>query len=92
MPAYIASYDLKKPGQDYKDLIAELKNSPKWWHYLESTWLLVRNESSVDSVAAALKRHMDDNDRLLVMNARRPAGGWLPQEAWDWINENIPWG
>ena len=27
MPAYIVSYDLKKPGQDYKDLIAELKTS-----------------------------------------------------------------
>lgn len=88
MAAYLVTYDLKKPGQDYKNLIDELKRST-WWHCLESTWLVIRSESMED-LSATLRKHIDQNDRLLIMHARRPVVGWLSQDCWDWINQNVP--
>lgn len=89
MAVYCVSYDLKKPGQNYDDLIEALKNSPNWWHYLESTWLIYTPETA-DQLSKRLLNHIDENDRLLVINATRPHAGWLPQDAWDWINKFVP--
>lgn len=46
MTVYCVSYDLNKAGQNYNDLYEELKKSPNWWHHLDSTWLIVTNETA----------------------------------------------
>jgi hypothetical protein len=89
MAAYCVSYDLNKVGQNYSALYEELKNSASWWHYLDSTWLIYTQEG-VHQLTERIRRHMDDNDRLVVAPIRRPIGGWLPQDAWDWINNYVP--
>ena len=87
-PVYCVTYDLKKPGQSYAKLYEVLKNSPKWWHFLQSTWLIQTNESA-QQLYDRLKPHLDPNDFVLVIEIRNNAQGWLPKEAWDWINENV---
>jgi len=37
----------------------------------------------------ALAPYISSIDRILVMPVTKPAFGWLPQAAWDWINANI---
>lgn len=86
MTLYIVSYDLKKPGKDYKGLYEELKKSPKWWHYLESTWLIHTNETA-DQLFDRLRSHIDENDYVLVTEVTRNRSGWLPRKAWDWFGE-----
>ena len=88
MRVYNVSYDLDKPGQNYDGLIAELKKSPKWWHYLKSTWLVLTDESA-DQLWNRLGRHLDRTDNVLVIQVGRDYSGWLPKEAWDWINANV---
>lgn len=89
MRIYNISYDLKKPGQNYTELFDELKNSPGWWHYLKSTWLVATNETASqlwDRISPAI----DKNDRVLIIQVvNNNNAGWLPQEAWDWINERF---
>jgi hypothetical protein len=29
-------------------------------------------------------------DFMLIMPAKGPAGGWLPKEAWTWIENKVP--
>ena len=85
---YNVSYDLKKQGQDYNGLIKELKNSPEYWHYLGSTWLISTTETA-DQLWSRLAKHIDGNDYALIMHVTRDYSGWLPQDAWTWIQNRI---
>jgi hypothetical protein len=65
MKAYLVSYDLDKPGQDYTDLIGALKKlgavKP-----LFSEWVL-RSDYSAAQLRDYLRQFIDGNDRLLVV-------------------------
>ncbi len=87
--AYIVCYDLKQPVYRYKPLFDELQRSYKWWHFLTATWIVLRYETLVE-LQNKLIPLVFQNDRLLIVPAKGPAGGWLPQDAWTWINTNVP--
>jgi hypothetical protein len=86
---FAINYDLKAPGRDYNGLYEELKKSSKWWHYLESTWL-VSTEESPTVIWNRLAKHIDKNDYLLIIEVKDNVQGWLPKDAWDWIHANVP--
>ena len=86
---YVVSYDLRKPGQDYKGLFDELQTSPGWWHYLESTWLIATSESA-NELYNHLRKYLDRDDSILVIQAGIDRQGWLPKKAWEWIDQNLP--
>lgn len=88
MTVYCVSYDLNRTGQNYNALYEELKKSASWWHYLDSTWLIDTAETA-EQVSARLLKHIDTNDRLLVIKVVRAYQGWLTEEAWKWINEHV---
>ena len=86
---YLVSYDLRHPGRDYTGLYSELQRSPVgWWHYLESTGLISTTET-LDELLFHIRPHIDDNDSLLVIEVMRNYQGWLLQEAWDWIGQQV---
>lgn len=87
MAVYCVSYDLNKVGQKYNELYDELKSSG-WCHYLDSTWLISTSETSIQ-LSDRLKKHMDDNDNLLVIKVTNDYAGWLPQKAWEWMKQHI---
>jgi hypothetical protein len=89
MKAYSITYDLKAPGRDYEKLYEAIKASGKWSHYLESTWLVVSNETS-QQLWNRLAPTIDKNDFVLIIEVRRNSFGWLPKDAWEWINTNVP--
>ncbi|MCC5641279.1 hypothetical protein LC593_36890 [Nostoc sp. CHAB 5844] len=88
MTVYCVSYDLNKTGQNYSALYEELKKSPSWWHHLDSTWLIYTSETA-EQLSARLLKHIDTNDRLLVIKVVQAYQGWLTEEAWKWINEHV---
>lgn len=87
--AYMVSYDLQAPGQNYNDLIAELEDSDNWWHYLKSSWIVITDETAQE-LSDRLIQHIDQNDKLLVIQVCDDSQGWLPPGAWEWIAENVP--
>lgn len=89
MKVYSINYDLKAPGRDYTKLYEAIKATGKWWHYLESTWLVVANETS-QQIWNRIAPNIDKNDFILIIAVNRESHGWLPKDAWDWINANIP--
>ena len=72
MAVYLVGYDLNKPGQDYSDLFEAIKSYGTWWHHLDSTWIIVTDETAVQ-VRDYLRQYIDDNDELLVVTIGPPA-------------------
>lgn len=87
--AYIVSYNLKNHPYTYLPLMEELQRSHKWWHFIESAWLVLRYESLAE-LQSKLVPLVFTTDQLLIMPAKGPAVGWLPPDAWGWIRENVP--
>lgn len=85
----LITYDLKQPGRDYAGLYEAIKRcGTSWWHYLDSAWL-VDTAMAPDLVVAELRKHTDANDLLLVIKVTPPYQGWLPKDAWEWINARV---
>lgn len=87
--AYLVSYDLRRPVEQYQPLFNELKNSHRWWHYLTSTWIVLRYETLAE-LGPKLRPLIFQDDRLLILPAKGPAEGWLAEDAWKWIGTNVP--
>ena len=87
--AYIVTYDLRQPADQYEPLFEELRQSPYWWHYLTSTWIVLRYEALAE-FGPKLRPLIYQSDRLLIQPAKGPSDGWLPKEAWAWIQKHLP--
>ena len=82
---YAINYDLKHPGQNYDALYDAIKNCGDSWHYLDSTWL-VHTQLTAQGIWNKLAPHVDKNDYFLVIGVTCDYAGWLPKDAWEWIN------
>lgn len=87
--AYSITYDLRTPGRNYNQLYEAIKGSPRWWHFLESTWLIITDETA-QQVWQRIGSQIDKNDFMLIIEVRNNKEGWLPKDAWDWINQHVP--
>ncbi len=90
MTTYLIGYDLYRPGQDYKDLFEAIKQLGAWWHYLDSTWIVVTSHNA-GQIRDYLKPYLDTNDELLVVRLRADAAWYgFDAQASDWLYNNIP--
>jgi hypothetical protein len=87
--AYIVTYALKNPNLNYAPFFEELQRSQKWSHYIDNTWVVLRTDT-LQELGSKLRPLIFQEDRLLIMPAKGPSDGWLPAEAWTWIQENVP--
>lgn len=89
MAALLITYDLNKPGQDYDGLFEEIKSMGTWWHYLDSTWI-VATSLNVSAAADRIRAKLDNSDHFLVLDITGDTSqGWLPKDAWSWINSHV---
>jgi hypothetical protein len=87
--ALLITYDLDKPGQKYTGLHEAIKSLGTWWHYLESTWIVVSSQTP-GQASDTLTTHIDANDNVLVIDVTNDRyAGWLSQDAWDWLKRHI---
>ena len=86
MAIYSVSYDLNKEGQNYKDLIAEIKSFNGYCKVMDSYWFVCSKDTAT-TLANRLKKHMDKNDTLLVMEVSTNRHGWLNKKIWNWLKQ-----
>lgn len=84
---YLISYDLNRPGQTYSSVHNAIKGLGDWCHPLESTWL-VDSYLTADQVSERVRSSIDSNDLLLVIGVTRDRAGFLPKEAWQWLESH----
>ena len=91
MNSILIGYDLKRPGQNYANLISALKAYGTWWHALDSTWI-IKTDSSAAQIRDALLQHIDANDRLFAADITGQSLAWygFDQVASDWILQQCP--
>lgn len=83
---YNVSYDLKEPRKNYDAVLEEIRKRD----YVKvggSSYLVATNETA-DQLNTAVRRHMDENDTILVIEVTRNRAGWLPKLTWDWIGRH----
>lgn len=89
MSIKIISYDLGKPesSSDYKDLIDYIKSLGECKKPLESFWL-VKTSLSCKTIRDNAKIHLDDNDRIFVLEWSIDdwAGLRMRNDTADWLN------
>ena len=75
---YFITYDLNKAGQDYENVIQAIKSASDGANY-----------QSAQEVSDKITKYLDRNDSLLVIEVINNTQGWLPKDAWKYINETI---
>ena len=76
-------------SQKFHSQLINAKGIKAWWHYLESTYI-VRVEFGVTAHnISEYIRSIAPNKKFLTSELKLDNyNGFLPQEAWDWINNN----
>lgn len=87
MPVLLVTYSKNTPDKDYTPLYEAIKKkSNGWWHYLPDVWIVNTNRGA-DAFARLLYPFITKLDSLLVVKITLEHQGWLPKEAWDWLND-----
>ena len=88
---YFITYDLNKSDKDYEGVFQAIKDASNgvWCHYWDSSWLIKSYLESANEVFDLIRPHLDSNDRCFVIEVKENKQGWLLQEQWDYINQNI---
>lgn len=89
MKTYLIGYDLNKNGQEYDSLIEEIKRLGKWWHCLDSTWIIKSNATAM-AIRDQLSPFIDSNDELLVA-ALSGEAAWkgFSEKCSKWLKDNL---
>jgi hypothetical protein len=89
MPTYMVGYDLNAPGKDYSDLIEAIRGYDNWWHHLDSTWIIVTNQTHIQ-IRDYLAQFIDENDEMLVAKlAGLAAWRGFNTRGSNWLSNNL---
>lgn len=86
--AYVVMFELTQPSEKYGPFMQELMAHGKWMSYMKGSYIVVRRDTLVE-FTSKLRPLMFTPDRLLIMPARGPFDGWMPQEAWTWLEREL---
>jgi hypothetical protein len=87
MSVKLITYDLDKPGQDYTDLLKEIK-SFSWARLSESSYA-VDTDLSPSQLYDRLSPYTDANDTIYVIPLHSPYRGFGPKEVNDWLERHL---
>lgn len=88
MSTLLIGYDLNNQ-KNYDGLYGAIKSLGTWWHYLDSTWLVVTTHTPKD-VRDRLNAYLDSDDELLVIDVAGRGRAWnggFAEGAQKWLND-----
>ena len=91
MTAYMITYDLNAKGQKYDEVIETIKKcsfNNAWCSFWKSSWL-IKSTMTPSEIQSKIQPHLDSNDDLIVIEVKNNYQGWLTDEEWKYIRENI---
>ena len=90
MAVFMITYDLNNSGKNYEDVIKAIKEASTgaWCTYWKSTYL-IKSNLTANQVSEKITPFLDNDDRMIVVQAQKSYQGWLSEKEWEYIRENI---
>ena len=87
--AYIITYELHRPGQNYEELIRKIQSYGTWARLGGSEYIIISLQSAVQ-IRDYLGGTIDNNDSIFVGTLIAPAA-WsgMTEEVSNWIRNNL---
>lgn len=88
---YMVTYDLNNSGKNYDGVIEAIKSASNgvWCTYWKSAFLIQSDLASANDVFAKIKPALDRDDRCIVIQVVNNYQGWLQDDQWKYINQNV---
>jgi hypothetical protein len=87
MRTLLVTYDLDRPGQDYTDVLKEIKKFA--WARLSESSYAVHTDLEPQQLFNRLSPYLDSNDTLYVITLNRPYAGQGPREVNSWLERYL---
>jgi hypothetical protein len=85
----LVTYTLRNQLKDYSSFHQAIQRaSTEWWHFIDDSWI-ISTQKTPSQVASELYPHIEKSDALLVIRVHKSYEGWLPKEAWEWLNKKF---
>lgn len=91
MSAFLITYDLNRPGQDYKRLVEAIESYGTYWHFMQNAWV-IRSSSSASQVRDYLQQYIDANDKLFIARLGETAWAGFDTNGNTWLKTQISSG
>lgn len=87
MNLLLVTFSLRNQLRNYDQFFVSLRgNSIQWWHFIEQT-CVVLTKYNKEELAERLYPYMEATDSLLIVKVTpNEYQGWLPNEAWSWLD------
>ena len=88
MPVLLVTYDLNKETKR-PPLLKDLKETYPTWAKLSESSYAISTNSTPQQVYDRLKKHIDDNDRIVIITLKKPYQGWTGKKVHEWLEQNL---
>lgn len=59
-----------------------------WWHYIDNAYIIITSKTTTaTNISNFIRQNMPNKNFIVSELNLKNHDGWLPQEAWDWINK-----
>lgn len=88
--AYMITYDLNSPGQNYDQIIKIIKEniSLSWCSFWKSSYL-IKSNLSTKQIQEKIQPYLDSSDRMIIIEVNNNYQGWSTEDDWKFIRESI---
>ena len=88
---YAITYDISDSNQDHTKFFEKIKTLGGWMHFIEDTWVIsTQAYTTAKRIFEELEPLIDkEEDYVLVVRIdSSDIQGWLPEEGWEWFQDN----
>jgi len=88
MSVHMITYDLNQKGQNYSDVIDEIKSFDEWSEVMQSCWFVATGKS-IYNTYSRIKQHIDNNDILFVVKVEKENyQGFINTDTKEWLRKH----
>ena len=87
MPLLLVTFDPNKPGQDYSDLLDEIKSYSNV-RLSESSYAIITDKTPGE-VCEEMKTFINTDDSLYIINLKRPYEAFGSELVTDWLKKEL---
>lgn len=88
MTAFLISYDLNDPGQNYEEVLKEIKSYKLWAKISESSYAVKTNYSAAQ-IYNLFSSLLDRNDNFYAIHLTRDFSGQGQKAVNEWLEKNL---